>query len=98
MQIRTNQKFGWRTIEKNLLSTVNNEIDCSRSALGLGSKEYVTEFRIVFRGEVQPGFHETTGSKLEVLVLDDVENKQKFTNKVDVGGRYEGEWVYDTVG
>ena len=71
MQIRTNQKFGWRTIEKNLLSTVNNEIDCSRSALGLGSKEYVTEFRIVFRGEVQPGFHETTGSKLEVRVLDD---------------------------
>ena len=47
---------------------------------------------------MQPGFHETTGSKLEVRVLDDVENKQKFTNKVDVGGRYEGEWVYDTVG
>lgn len=98
VQIRTSQKSGWRTIEKNLLSTVNNEIDCSRSALGLGSKEYVTEFRIVFRGEVQPGFHETTGPKLEVRVLDDVKNGQKFTNKVDVGGRYEGEWVYDTDG
>ncbi len=34
----------------------------------------------------------------EVRVLDDVENKQKFTNKVDVGGRYGDEWVYDTDG
>ncbi|WP_195277026.1 hypothetical protein [Anaerotruncus rubiinfantis] len=31
-------------------------------------------------------------------MLDDVENKQKFTNKVDVGGRYGDEWVYDTDG
>lgn len=97
-QIRTNKKSGWRTIEKNLLSTVNNEIDCSRSALGLASNEYVTEFRIVFQGEVQPGFHETTGPKIQVKVLDDVKNQQKFTNKVDVGGRYEDEWVYDTDG
>ena len=98
VQIRTNLKSGWRTIEKDLLSTVNNEIDCSRSALGLASSEYVTEFRIVFQDEVQPGFHETTGPKIKVKVLDDVKNLQKFTNKVDVGGRYEDEWVYDTDG
>ena len=97
-QIRTNLKSGRRTVEKGLLSTVNNEIDCSRSALGLAAKEYVTEFRLIIHEEVQPGFHELTGPKIEVRVLDSVENQQKFTNKVDVGGQYEDEWVYDTDG
>ena len=97
-QIRTNRKSGWRTIESGLLSTVNNEIDCSREALGLANSEYVTEFRIVCQQEVQPGFHDLTGPKIEVRVLDDVENGQKFVNKVDVGGMYGGEWVYDADG
>lgn len=97
-QIRTNLKSGWRTVEKDLLSTVNNEIDCSRSALGLAAKEYVTEFRLIIHEEVQPGFHELTGPKIEVRVLDSVENGQKFTNRVDAGGQYEDEWVYDTDG
>jgi len=97
LQIKTNLKTGYRTVKKGLLSTVNNEIDCSRSALGLASNEYVTEFRIVF-GEVQPGFHETTGPKVQVKVLDTVEKGRKFTNKTDVGGRYIKEWVYDTDG
>ncbi len=84
-------------IEDGLLSTVNNEVDFSRSALGLSAGEYVTEVKLIF-GEVQPGFHETTGVKLEVTVLDSVENGQKFTNKVDVGGRYIDEWAYQTDG
>jgi len=97
LQIKTNLKTSYRTVKKNLLSTVNNEIDCSRSALGLAANEYVTEFKLVF-GEVQPGFHETTGAKVQVKVLDTVENGQKFTNKTDVSGRYIKEWVYDTDG
>jgi hypothetical protein len=35
---------------------------------------------------------------LPILVLDDLENEQKFTNKVDVGGKYLDEWVYNTDG
>jgi uncharacterized surface anchored protein len=97
VQIKTNLKPKYRTVQRNLLSTVNNEIDCSRSALGLSSGEYVTEIKLVF-GEVQPGFHETTGVKVQVKVLDTVENGIKFTNKVDVGGRYLSEWAYQTDG
>ena len=98
VQIRTNLKPNYRTVSKNLLSTVNNEIDCSRSALGLASSEYVTEFRIVFTEDIQPDFHDTTGPAIQVKVLDTIKNGQKFTNKVDVGGKYEKEYVYNTDG
>ena len=97
-EIRTNKKTGWRTVKEGLLSTVNNEIDCSRSALGLSASEYVTEFRLVFQEDVQPGFHDLTGPKAEVRVKETVKDGQKFVNKVDVGGLYGGEWVYDTDG
>ena len=97
-EIRTNKKTGWRTVKEGLLSTVNNEIDCSRSALGLAAGEYVTEFRLVFQEQVQPGFHDLTGTKIEVRVKESVKDGQKFVNKVDVGGLYGGEWVYDTDG
>jgi len=97
-QIKTNLKTNYRTVRKNLLSTNNNEIDCSRSALGLAANEYVTEFRIVFQDEVQPGFHCTTDMKVAVKVLDTVNNGQKFTNKLDAGGRYEKEFIYTTDG
>jgi len=98
VQIRTNLKTGFRTVKKDLLSTNNNEIDCSPSALGLASNEYVVEFRILFKDDVQPGFHETTGPKVQVKVLDTVQNGQKFTNKVDVGGKYLREYIYSTDG
>ena len=97
LQIKTNFKDSYRTIKKGLLSTTNNEIDCSRSALGLADNEYVTEFKLIF-GEIQPGFHETIAPKVQVKVLDTVKNGQKFVNKTDVGGRYDKEWVYDTDG
>lgn len=58
----------------------------------------ITEFRLIIHEEVQPGFHELTSPKIEVRVLDSVENGQKFTNRVDAGGQYEDEWVYDTDG
>ena len=96
-QIRTNLKPNYRTAQRNLLSTVNNEIDCSRSALDLAANEFVTEFRLIF-GEVQPGFHETTGPKIQVRVLDSVKNGQKFINKVDVGGRHIDLWTYELDG
>ena len=87
-----------RGVEEGLLSTVNNEIDCSRSALGLSAGEYVTEFRLAFQEDVQPGFHDLIGPKAEVRVRETVKDGQKFVNKVDVGGLYGGEWVYDTDG
>ena len=68
LQIKTNLKTTYRTVKRNLLSTVNNEIDCSRSALGLATNEYVTEFRLVF-GTVQPGFREKTAPQIQVNVL-----------------------------
>ena len=97
LQIRTNLRQNHRTVQRNLLSTVNNEIDMSRQALGLAAGEFVTEFRLVF-GEVQPGFHETTSPRLRVRVLDNLEHGSTFVNRVDVGGRYLGKWVYDIDG
>ena len=88
MEIKTNKKPNYRVIEKNLLSNVNNEIDCSPTALGLASNEYVTEFRITFKDEVPPAFQCTTGPKVQVKVLNTLKNGQKFTNKTDVGGRH----------
>ena len=73
------------------IRTVNNEIDCSRSALGLAAGEYVTEFRLVFQEEIQPGFHDLAGPEVEVQVRETVKDGQKFVNKVDVGGLYGGE-------
>jgi len=95
LQIRTNLSPNLRTVRRNLLSTTNNEIDVS--TLGLAGGEFVTEFRLVF-GEVQPGFHETTAPRLEVRVLDTATHGMKFTNRVDVGGRYLDKWVYETGG
>ena len=97
-QIKTNLKTSYRTVKKDLLSTNNNEIDCSRSALGLADNEYVTEFRIVFTDEVPEKFHSTTDLKVQVKVLETVKNGQKIVNKLDVGGKYENEYVYITDG
>ena len=52
----------------------------------------------MFQEDVQPGFHDLTGPKAEVRVRETVKDGQKFVNKVDVGGLYGGEWVYDTDG
>jgi len=97
LQIRTNLAPNFRTVQRNLSSTTNNEIDVSNSALGLATNEFITEFRLVF-GEVQPGFHETTALRLQVRVLESLENGATFTNRVDVGGRYNDSWVYDRDG
>ena len=40
----------------------------------------------MFRDEVQSGFHDLTGPKIEVRVKESVKDGQKFVNKVDVGG------------
>ncbi|MCL2588892.1 MAG: SpaA isopeptide-forming pilin-related protein, partial [Oscillospiraceae bacterium] len=103
LQVRTNLSPNLRTVRRGLLSTVNNEIDVTRPALGLAAGEYVTEFRLVFGDDraglaVQPGFHETTGPRLRVRVLDNLEHGSRFTNRVDVGGRYLDKWVYDIDG
>ena len=97
LQIKTNMKNNFRTVKKGLLSTTNNEIDCSKSALKLAPNEYVTEFKLVF-GTVQPRFNETTGPKVQVKVIDTSAEMQIFTNKTDVGGRHQKEWTYDTDG
>ena len=95
--IKTNLKSSYRRIESGLLSTVNNEIDCSQKALKLAANEYVTEFKIEF-DSVPAEFKSVEDVKVQVYVLEGLANNYQFTNKVDVGGRVGKEWTYSKDG
>jgi hypothetical protein len=95
--IRTNLKSGYRRIESGLLSTVNNEIDCSQKALKLAGNEYVTEFKIEC-DSVPAGFKSMEDMRVQAYVLEGLPNNYQFTNKVDVGGQVGKEIIYSKDG
>ena len=92
--IKTNKKSGWQRIERNLHSNVEYNIDLTANALGLASTEYVTDFKLEF-GTVPAGFTSETEPYIKVQVNEGLEDGYRFTNTTDVGGRRNGEWVYD---
>ena len=83
---------GWRTLEKGLSTKANNTLDCSRTALRLKTGEYITEFRFQF-GTVQVGFTQVEAPYILCSVNGDLPNEYRFTNKTDVGGKREKEWI-----
>ena len=91
VEYKTNKR-GWRTRGDGLSSKTSHTLDCSRSALKLKSGEYITEFRFQF-GTVQEGFAQEDAPYILCGVNGDLPNEYRFTNKTDVGGQREDEWV-----
>jgi hypothetical protein len=92
IMFRTNRNDTWRVAYDNLLSTRNNALIMSPSALGLRSNEFVTEIMFSF-GTVRAGFRSVEAPRIEGTVRDGLQNGYEFVNRVDVGGRTGNEWV-----
>ena len=90
--IATTNRGNTITIADNLSTTRNNVIDCSPSALGLRSDEFVINFTLVF-GTVKAGFASVEQPQIFVDVLNTLPNGYRFSNRVDVGGKYGDEWI-----
>lgn len=88
----TTNKGDTRVIADNLSTVQNNVIGCSNAELGLKSDEYVTSFSIVF-GTVKAGFTQVEQPQIYMSVLKNLPNGYQFANKVDIGGKYQEEWV-----
>jgi len=89
----TTNKGNTMVIADNLKTTQNNVIDCSNASLGLSADEYVTSFTVYF-GQVPSGFTSVEEPKVYGKVLNKIfPNGYVFSNKVDIGGMYQGEWI-----
>jgi len=85
-------KGNTRIIADNLSTTANHVIDCSSSSLGLASDEFIVNFGLYF-GTVKAGFTCVEQPQVYVTVNRSLPNGYPFSNKVDVGGKYGGEWI-----
>ncbi|MCL2774923.1 MAG: SpaA isopeptide-forming pilin-related protein [Oscillospiraceae bacterium] len=81
-----------KIIADNLSTTKNNVINCSPASLGLKNDEFITSFTFMY-GTVKAGFAQVETPQIYVDVLKTLPNGYKFSNKVDAGGKYNGEWV-----
>jgi len=90
---RTNLKDSYHALASNLSTTTDNLLECGQEALGLAANEYITDIKLQF-SEVGEGFHSVTSPMVTVTVLGDLPDGYQFTNRADVGGRTEDEWVY----
>ncbi|MEG1942990.1 MAG: prealbumin-like fold domain-containing protein, partial [Angelakisella sp.] len=88
---KTNRR-GWETLEDGLSSENSHTLDCSRSALRLRGGEYITEFKFEF-GTVQAGFKQEDAPYILCSVNGNLPNEYRFTNKTDVGGNREDEFI-----
>ena len=60
--------------------------------MGLASNEYVTEYMFVF-GTVKSGFAQVDAPYNFCTVVSWLRSGYQFTNKTDVGGLWNGQWV-----
>ena len=60
--------------------------------MGLASNEYVTEVMFLF-GRVPAGFTQLQTPYVYCTVLPGLADEYRFTNKTDVGGVWQGQWV-----
>ena len=89
---RTNLNSSYRTLADNLQTARNYTLDASPAALGLASNEYVTEVMFLF-GRVPAGFTQLQTPYVYCTVLPGLTHEYRFTNKADVGGIWQGQWV-----
>ena len=81
-----------RPLADNLQTVRNYTLDASPAALGLASNEYVTEVMFLF-GRVPAGFTQLQTPYVYCTVLPGLAHEYRFTNKTDVGGVWQGQWV-----
>lgn len=89
---RTNVSETYRTLADNLNTQRNYTLDASPAALGLASNEYVTEIMFLF-GRVPAGFEQLQTPYIYCNVLSSLTHEYRFTNKTDVGGTWQGQWI-----
>ena len=89
---RTNINSSYRTLADNLDTQRNYTLDASPAALGLASNEYITETMCLF-GRVPAGFKQMQTPYIYCNVLPGLAHEYRFTNKTDVGGTWQGQWI-----
>lgn len=81
----------YRQMGANLLSSNQNNLDLSSTALGLQSGEYVTDIRVNF-GIVSSSFKTVTPPALYLYVMPNVYNGYKCIIRSEIGGKIGTEW------
>ena len=81
----------FRQIGADLLSTNQNQLDLSATALGLQSGEYVTDIRLTF-GTVPADFKVTVKPAFYLYVMPTVTNGYKCITRTEIGGKINDEW------
>ena len=92
---KTNLNPNYRTMYDNLSTRQNYVLDASKTALGLASNEYVTEFMVSF-GVVPANFRQVEAPQVYATVYAWLTGGSQFVNQADAGGVYDGQWIMAT--
>ena len=92
---QTNLSNTQRVLADNLNTLQNYTLDASPAALGLASNEYVTQVTFLF-GRVPGGFRQVETPYIYCDVLSSLPREYRFSNKCDVGGMWQNQWIQAT--
>ena len=92
---QTNLSNTQRVLADNLNTLQNYTLDASPAALGLASNEYVTQVTFLF-GRVPGGFQQVETPYIYCDVLSSLPHEYRFSNKCDVGGMWQNQWIQAT--
>lgn len=92
---QTNLSNSQRVLADNLNTLQNYTLDASPAALGLASNEYVTQVTFLF-GRVPGGFRQVETPYIYCDVLSSLPHEYRFSNKCDVGGMWQNQWIQAT--
>ena len=92
---QTNLSNTQRVLADNLNTLQNYTLDASPAALGLASNEYVTQVTFLF-GRVPGGFRQVETAYIYCDVLSSLPHEYRFSNKCDVGGMWQNQWIQAT--
>lgn len=92
---QTNLSNTQRVLADNLNTLQSYTLDASPAALGLASNEYVTQVTFLF-GRVPGGFRQVETPYIYCDVLSSLPHEYRFSNKCDVGGMWQNQWIQAT--
>ena len=92
---QTNLSNTQRVLADNLNTLQNYTLDASPAALGLASNEYVTQVTFLF-GRVPGRFRQVETPYIYCDVLSSLPHEYRFSNKCDVGGMWQNQWIQAT--
>lgn len=81
----------FRQVSADMLSTNQNQLDLSSTALGLQTGEYVTDIRLSF-GTVPANFAVNVKPALYLYVMPNVADGYKCIVRSEIGGKISNEW------